>query len=140
MPPLEPGKLWPIQINAIQNLEASLAANRPRAVIQMTMGSGKTFTACSEAYRLIKLADASHMETGKLPTVPACLRCGLSVFRELRDAVHQRQLLPKLGRFIAQAELVAEHGKTELIRTCWHRRLPMICRPRWISSPRLRGR
>jgi len=53
------------------------------------------------------------METGKLPTAPACLRCGLSVFREMRDAVHQRQLLPKLGRFIAQATLVAEHGKTK---------------------------
>ena len=61
MPPLETGKLWPIQIKAIQNLEASLAANRPRAVIQMTMGSGKTFTACSETYRLIKFADANRI-------------------------------------------------------------------------------
>jgi len=61
MPPLETGKLWPIQIKAIQNLEASLAANRPRAVIQMTMGSGKTFTACSETYRLIKFADAGRI-------------------------------------------------------------------------------
>ena len=75
-----------------------------------------------DVFRLVKhnppLADdtASHMETGKLPTAPACLRCGLSVFREMRDAVHQRQLLPKLGRFIAQAELVAEHGKTELTK------------------------
>jgi hypothetical protein len=34
----------------------------------------------------------------------------------MRDAVHQRQLLPKLGRFIAQAALVAEHGKTKLTK------------------------
>jgi hypothetical protein len=56
---------------------------------------------------------ASHMETGKLRNAPACLRCGLSVFRELQDAVHQRQLMPKLGHLIAQATLEAEHGKTK---------------------------
>ena len=57
---------------------------------------------------------ASHLETGRLPKAPPCLRCGLSVFREIRDAVHQRQLLPKLGSLIAQATLLAEHGKTKL--------------------------
>jgi hypothetical protein len=57
---------------------------------------------------------ASHAETGRLPKAPACLRCGLSVFRELRDAIHQRLLLPKLGRLIARAMLKAEHGKTRL--------------------------
>ena len=57
---------------------------------------------------------ASHMETGKLPKAPACLRCGLSVFREIRYAVHQRQLLPKLGPLIAKATLLAEHGRTKL--------------------------
>jgi type I restriction enzyme R subunit len=38
-------KLWPAQITAIRNLEASLAQNKPRALIQMATGSGKTFTA-----------------------------------------------------------------------------------------------
>ena len=37
-----------------------------------------------------------------------------SVFREIRDAVHQRQLLPKLGNWIAQATFLPEHGKTKL--------------------------
>jgi hypothetical protein len=37
----------------------------------------------------------------------------LSVFREIRDAIHQRQLLPKLGSLIAEATLLAEHGKTK---------------------------
>ena len=59
---------------------------------------------------------ASHMETGRLPNAPPCLRCGLSVFRELRDAVHQRQLLPKLGNLIGKATLLAEHGKTKLTK------------------------
>jgi type I restriction enzyme R subunit len=57
MPPLvtEWGdfKLWPAQIVAIRNLERSLAANKPRALIQMATGSGKTFTAISFIYRLI---------------------------------------------------------------------------------------
>jgi type I restriction enzyme R subunit len=49
-------KLWPAQIRAIRNLEKSLAANKPRALIQMAAGSGKTFTAISFIYRLIKFA------------------------------------------------------------------------------------
>ena len=49
-------KLWPAQITAIRNLEASLALNRPRALIQMATGSGKTFTAISFIYRLIRFA------------------------------------------------------------------------------------
>lgn len=57
---------------------------------------------------------ASHLETGKLPNAAPCLRCGLSVFREVRDAAHQRKLLPKLGRWIAKGILKPEHGKTQL--------------------------
>lgn len=57
---------------------------------------------------------ATHMETGKLKSAPECLRCGLSVFREFRDAMHQRRLMPKLGQWIARATLAAEHGKTKL--------------------------
>ncbi|MBL8515941.1 MAG: DEAD/DEAH box helicase family protein [Betaproteobacteria bacterium] len=54
-------KLWPAQITAIQNLEKSLAANKPRALIQMATGSGKTFTAISFIYRLIKFAGARRV-------------------------------------------------------------------------------
>lgn len=54
-------KLWPAQIIAIQNLERSLAANKPRALIQMATGSGKTFTAISFIYRLIKFAGARRV-------------------------------------------------------------------------------
>ena len=49
-------KLWPAQIVAVKNLEKSLGANKPRALIQMATGSGKTFTAISFIYRLIKFA------------------------------------------------------------------------------------
>ena len=61
MPELAQDKLWPIQKSAIKNLEASLADNRPRALIQMTMGSGKTFTAVSQVYRLLKFAGAKRV-------------------------------------------------------------------------------
>ena len=60
-PELIPAGLWDVQVEAIRNLEKSLAANRPRALIQMATGSGKTFTACSFSYRLIKFAGAKRI-------------------------------------------------------------------------------
>ncbi|MGE0348501.1 DEAD/DEAH box helicase family protein [Hydrogenophaga sp.] len=54
-------KLWPAQIEAVTNLEISLAANKPRALIQMATGSGKTFTAISAIYRLIKFGGARRV-------------------------------------------------------------------------------
>ena len=50
--------LWPAQAEAIRNLEASLRANRPRALIQMATGAGKTFTAANVCYRLVRHANA----------------------------------------------------------------------------------
>ena len=49
------------QIEAIKNLEQSLAAARPRALVQMATGSGKTFMAVSLIYRLIKFANARRV-------------------------------------------------------------------------------
>lgn len=54
-------KLWPAQIAAIRNLERSLAQDKPRALIQMATGSGKTFTAIGFIYRLIKFAGARRV-------------------------------------------------------------------------------
>ena len=61
MPPLDPGRLWQVQSEAIQNLERSLADNRPRSLIQMATGSGKTFTAVNFCYRLAKYARAKRI-------------------------------------------------------------------------------
>ena len=61
MPPLDEGTLWPAQKKAIRKLEESLADNRPRALIQMATGSGKTYTACNFIYRLIKFAGAKRV-------------------------------------------------------------------------------
>jgi len=61
MAPLEDPKLWRVQFQAITNLEKSLAQNRPRSLVQMATGSGKTFTAISSIYRLIKFAGARRV-------------------------------------------------------------------------------
>ena len=49
------------QIEAITGLETSLVDDRPRALIQMATGAGKTFTACAFAYRLVKHAGARRV-------------------------------------------------------------------------------
>ena len=61
MPPLNASGLWPVQEQAIRNLEESFAAGRPRALVQMATGSGKTFMACNQVYRLIKHAGARRV-------------------------------------------------------------------------------
>ena len=61
MPELPQGKLWPVQHEAVRNLEQSLAHGRPRALIQMATGSGKTFMAVSACHRLIKHANAKRI-------------------------------------------------------------------------------
>ena len=49
------------QITAIGNLEQSFAANRPKALIQMATGAGKTFTAITAVYRLLKHANVNRV-------------------------------------------------------------------------------
>lgn len=53
-PELDPAGLRTCQVNAITNLEQSLAQNKPHALVQMATGSGKTFTAITSVYRLLK--------------------------------------------------------------------------------------
>jgi len=59
--PLPTANLWQAQVKAITNLEQSFAADRPRALIQMATGSGKTFTAVNFVHRLIKHARARRV-------------------------------------------------------------------------------
>lgn len=61
LPPLDVTGLRECQIEAIKNLDQSLAEDRPRALIQMATGSGKTYTAVSAVYRLIKFANARRV-------------------------------------------------------------------------------
>ena len=61
MPPVEKAGLYPNQLQAVINLEQSLFRNRPRALVQMATGSGKTIMAVTAAYRLIKFGGARRV-------------------------------------------------------------------------------
>ncbi len=60
-PALDTTGLRPAQIRAVENLEESFKNNRPRALIQMATGAGKTFTAITFIYRLLKFAKAKRI-------------------------------------------------------------------------------
>lgn len=49
------------QMTAIENLEKSFSANRPKALIQMATGAGKTFTAITAVYRLLKFTGVNRV-------------------------------------------------------------------------------
>lgn len=61
LPNLPEAGLRECQIRAINKLEKSFKDNKPRALIQMATGSGKTFTAITFIYRLLKYAGAKRV-------------------------------------------------------------------------------
>ena len=56
LPELNTEKLRACQIDAIHGIERSLKQAKPRALLQMATGSGKTYTAVTQVYRLAKFA------------------------------------------------------------------------------------
>lgn len=61
MPALPEENLRDCQIDAVKGLERSLAHNRPRALVHMATGAGKTFTAITAVYRLLKFGGAKRV-------------------------------------------------------------------------------
>jgi len=61
MLPLPTANLRDCQTSAVTSLEQSLALNKPRALIHMATGAGKTFTAITAVYRLLKFAGAKRV-------------------------------------------------------------------------------
>lgn len=61
IPVLQTEGLRDCQINAITKLESSFKEFKPKALIQMATGSGKTFTAISFIYRLLKYTEAKRI-------------------------------------------------------------------------------
>jgi type I restriction enzyme R subunit len=61
MPALLEQNLRDCQISAVTGLEKSLAQNKPRALIHMATGAGKTFTAITAVYRLLKFGGAKRI-------------------------------------------------------------------------------
>ncbi|WP_369158560.1 DEAD/DEAH box helicase family protein [Candidatus Thiodiazotropha sp. LNASS1] len=56
LPSLNTENLRNCQIDAITGIEHSLKQGKPRALLQMATGSGKTYTAVTQVYRLAKFA------------------------------------------------------------------------------------
>ncbi len=61
LPALKKNNLRDCQFEAITGLEQSFAESRPRALIQMASGAGKTFTSVSFVYRLLKFGGAKRI-------------------------------------------------------------------------------
>lgn len=61
LPTIDHEGLRDCQIAAIENLERSFKEDKPRALVQMATGAGKTFTAITSVYRLLKHADAKRI-------------------------------------------------------------------------------
>ncbi|MBM2813805.1 MAG: type restriction protein res subunit [Ignavibacteria bacterium] len=61
IPTLELNNLRDCQFNAINKLDKSFSDAKPKALIQMATGSGKTFTAITSIYRLLKFAGAKRI-------------------------------------------------------------------------------
>ncbi|MBI3787359.1 MAG: DEAD/DEAH box helicase family protein, partial [Ignavibacteriales bacterium] len=61
MPPLSANDLRACSVEAITNLEKSLAEDKPRALVQMATGSGKTRMSVALSYRLVKFAGAKRI-------------------------------------------------------------------------------
>jgi len=61
IPVLQTEGLRDCQINAITKLESSFKEFKPKALIQMATGSGKTFTAISFIYRLLKFTETKRI-------------------------------------------------------------------------------
>lgn len=53
-PEFDPTGFRDCQVTAIRNLDRSFSENHPKALVQMATGAGKTFTAITAAYRLLK--------------------------------------------------------------------------------------
>jgi type I restriction enzyme R subunit len=61
MPALPIKNLRDCQISAVAGLEKSLGMNKPRALVHMATGAGKTFTAITSVYRLLKFGGAKRI-------------------------------------------------------------------------------
>jgi type I restriction enzyme R subunit len=60
-PTLNSSGLRVCQVNAIINLEESFSLNKPRALVQMATGAGKSYCAVTSVYRLLKFAKAKRI-------------------------------------------------------------------------------
>jgi type I restriction enzyme R subunit len=92
-PALDPAGLRDCQTEAITNLEQSFRMAKPRALVQMATGSGKTFTAITSVYRLLK-----HIKAGRVLFLVDTKNLGEQAEGEFRKFLPQddNRLFPEL--------------------------------------------
>ena len=97
LPELPEGQLWPVQVRAVERLEASFAEARRRALIQMSTGSGKTYSAVTSIYRLIK-----HGGARRVLFVVDRRNLGRQALREFQEAnrVDPKNPLPFMDKMV----------------------------------------
>jgi type I restriction enzyme, R subunit len=98
MPALPTQNLRDCQVSAVTGLEKSLAQNKPRALVHMATGAGKTFTAITSVYRLLKFGGAAA--TRRRPKVHRALQRaapGQQRHRPACTGVHQHHPAHVLG-------------------------------------------
>lgn len=92
-PTLDTTGLRDCQVEAINNLENSFRKAKPKALIQMATGSGKTFTAITFIYRLLK-----HVKAGRVLFLVDTKNLGEQAEGEFRSYIPQddNRLFPEL--------------------------------------------
>lgn len=69
-----------------------------------------------EAFRIVTSSPPTagdfltHAQKGIAQNADPCRRTGISVFATYETAIHQQQLCPRLGKFIAKGQLTPDHG------------------------------
>ncbi len=86
MPALPERNLRECQVSAVTGLEASLAVNKPRALVHMATGAGKTFTAITSVYRLLKFGGAKRSKPDDPPRPRPAPRAAAGPASRARDA------------------------------------------------------
>jgi type I restriction enzyme R subunit len=61
LPPLDGTGLRPVQVEAITGLELSCRDNKPKALVKMSGGAGKTYVGVATSYRLLRHAGAKRI-------------------------------------------------------------------------------
>jgi len=124
LPPLITTGLWDAQIEAVRNLEQSFAADRPRALIQMATGSGKTYAAVTFAYRLIK-----HARARRVLFMVDRTNLGIQALREFRQYV-----TPDDGRKFGElynVQLMTSNALDPVSKVCIAGAIPGDCGGFW---------
>lgn len=93
------------QIDAVSALEGSMGQNRPRALVQMATGAGKTFTACTLSTGCWRTPGSSVSYSW--PTAPAWREAGAEGQKQVTGFPPKSSLRSMLGRALFSVAITA---------------------------------